>query len=99
MEFRRIQTSGRKLRSANLLLMVLPAGALRSRYGLTVSRKVGNAVQRNRVKRWLREIVRHLPAPAAGSWELVFIPHASAVRAGFQALKVEVVDLYRRIGR
>ena len=82
--------------------MVLPAASAAgagSRYGLTVSRKVGNAVQRNQVKRGLREILRLMPAPATGVWDLVFSPHSSAVKAGFHLLKSEVQDLYRRISR
>jgi len=55
--------------------------ALRARVGITVSSKVGGAVVRNRVKRKLREAIRHEIAtlPAV---DLVLVARASAVRAG-----------------
>ena len=55
--------------------------ALRARVGITVSSKVGGAVVRNRVKRRLREAIRHEIAtlPAV---DLVLVARASAVRAG-----------------
>lgn len=113
-DFRRIQGSGRKVRSTHLLLLALPRrrapttqqtvslGAVPvvdCRFGLTVSRKVGNAVTRNRIKRWLREAIRHLPPPARGPWDLVLIPHAEAINAGYHALVQEVADLWQRVAR
>ena len=67
--------------------------------GQAVSRKVGNAVQRNRVKRWIREVVRAVPPPAGGPWDFVFIPRSSAVDVGLAVLSGEVADLYRRVAR
>ena len=60
-----------------------PAGA---RVGLTVSSKVGNAVVRNRIKRKLREAVRHELAelPAV---DLVLVARASAGEATVAALR------------
>lgn len=48
--------------SRHFILFVLPNGAERSRLGVTLSRKVGNAVARNRARRRLREAFRHAPA-------------------------------------
>lgn len=70
-----------------------------SRVGLTVSRKVGGAVTRNRVKRWLREAVRAIPGPRGGPWDLVVIPRAEAADAGLLVLQGEIADLYARIAR
>jgi ribonuclease P protein component len=62
-----------------------------------VSRKVGKAVQRNQVKRWLREILRQVPPPRQGPWDLVLIPNAKATEAGFFVLKEEVTGLFRKV--
>lgn len=79
--------------------MVSPGAGPTSRVGLTVSRKVGNAVTRNRVKRWLREAVRAVPEPAAGPWDLVLIPRPEAAVAGLAALRAEVGSLFSRVSR
>jgi len=42
-----------------IVMKVLPNGLTVSRFGLSVSKKVGIAVVRNKVKRRLREIIRH----------------------------------------
>ena len=66
---------------------VLPASSFGSeegsRFGITVSRKVGNAVTRNRVKRWLREAIRHERDGLDGG-DVVFIAHPQAATAGEQ---------------
>lgn len=57
-DFRRIQRKGQKWKSHDLLFLYLPNKEDRVRIGLVVSKKVGNAVVRNKAKRWLREIFR-----------------------------------------
>ncbi|MFN7142339.1 MAG: ribonuclease P protein component [Myxococcota bacterium] len=94
-----MQGTGRRIRSPHLLLVVGRGAEPVSRVGLTVSRKVGNAVTRNRVKRWLREAVRAVPGPRAGPWDLVLIPRPEAAEAGFVALSAEVADLFARVAR
>lgn len=66
-EFRRCQQAGRRLHTAHFVLVVYGRGdAEPARLGLTVSRRVGNAVARNRMKRLLREAFRTSPS----SWPL-----------------------------
>ncbi|MES2643735.1 MAG: ribonuclease P protein component [Myxococcota bacterium] len=94
-----MQKSGRKIRSPHLLLVVCRGADPESRVGWTVSRKVGGAVTRNRVKRWLREVVRAIPGPREGPWDLVLIPRPEAGDAGLLVLQAEVADLFARISR
>jgi ribonuclease P protein component len=61
-EFQDIQGNGRRVFTRNFVLMLLAREASEerpsARLGVTVSRRVGNAVQRNRAKRLIREAFR-----------------------------------------
>ena len=50
----------------------------RSRVGITVSRRVGNAVVRNRIKRWVREFTRRRMGSLPRVWDVVIIARRSA---------------------
>ena len=67
------------------------------RIGFTVSKKVGNAVERNRVRRRLREMVRlSQAAPLQPGHDYVLIGRRAALRMPFERL---VDDFSRAIGR
>lgn len=57
-EFIEVQQRGRRLFSGELLVLALDSGGPCPRIGITVSSRVGNAVLRNRLKRWIREAWR-----------------------------------------
>lgn len=78
-------------------MLYLPGEEPCSRVGFTVSRKVGCAVVRNRVKRWLREAVRHELVALGGAWDVVFIARPSAAERGAVGLREQVADTFRRM--
>jgi ribonuclease P protein component len=69
------------------------------RVGITASRKVGNAVARNRVRRRLREAARLvLPACAAQGRDYVLVGRAATLHRPFPALLEDLQAALRRLG-
>lgn len=88
-EFEACYASGVRVSQRHLVLYLLsrPEGS-RSRLGVSVSRKVGDAVTRNRVKRRLKEIFRKSREPLAGfASEVVVNARPSAARALYRDLE------------
>ena len=68
------------------------------RVGFTVSRKVGNAVVRNRVRRRLREVARQIiPGQAQAGLDYVLVGRQGALKRDFAVLKDELVEALRRL--
>lgn len=53
------------------------------RYGITVSKKIGKAVVRNRIRRLIRESFRYLEPYTKNGYELVFVARSAAASAKF----------------
>ena len=98
-EFARVRTEGRTVRGGLMLLGVLEVETEPAfRVGLVTSRRVGGAVERNRVRRRLREIVRrHQHELRAGFW-MVIVTRSSAARVSAAELEMEWRKLARRAG-
>jgi len=82
--------------SGLVVMKALPNGLTWSRYGFSISRRVGKAVVRNRVKRLFREILRS--APVEPGWDIVFIARSPAAGADFASLEKSVQGLLSQAG-
>lgn len=92
-EFLRVQSQGRKYVGHWLVFLYLKEEGVPCRLGITVSRRVGGAVVRNRVKRRIREIFRQNPALVEGLGALVVIARRSAREASFSDLEQDFFRL------
>jgi ribonuclease P protein component len=66
-----------------------------ARLGVTVSSRVGNAVVRNRMKRWIREYVRRHKGELPGG-EAVIVAKTSAAAAEHRAIDADLERLFER---
>ena len=77
-----------------VVLRALPNRLALSRYGFSVSKRVGKAVTRNRVKRLLREILRVMPLKPG--CDIVFIARPAVATADYVTLKGVIEGLLSR---
>ena len=102
-QFLAVAAGGRRLGGKHFLFFVHrqetgPSSvAGEARFGITVTRKIGNAVIRNRVKRIVREGCRRSAALFPAGLDLVIVARPSAASAGSAEAADEIAQLARRI--
>jgi ribonuclease P protein component len=89
-----VYQQGKVWANSLLVMKAMPNGLSLSRYGFSVTKKVGKAVQRNRLKRLLREIMR-LQSLRSG-WDIVFIVRSIAVNSDYHQLEMAATNLLAR---
>jgi ribonuclease P protein component len=100
-DFLRVQ-AGRRCAMPGFVLQVAPLPSdvhvSAIRVGFTVSRKVGNAVTRNRARRRLREVARLvIPGRARSDLDYVLVARQAAVGRDFAALQRELLEALKRL--
>jgi len=96
-EFVTLSKSGRRIQNEHFIAIFAVARHGRSRLGITVTKKVGKAVERNRIKRFVREFFRLNRHLYSGKWDINII--AKRQIAGVSAEKVyrALQDIFDRI--
>ena len=98
-DFQRLYEHGSSHRSQSVVLVYERFDGRSFRGAVVASRKVGKAVQRNRAKRWLREVHRLLQSRCQlEGVHLVLIARRSAPTAGFHQIREEVSRMYEHAG-
>jgi ribonuclease P protein component len=96
-QFRKIYKEGVKYFDNLFVLYVLPNNTQETRIGLTVTKKVGISVQRNRIKRLIREVFRSLSEIAPGN-DLVIIARKAALNLKYSQVQASLNRLLYRAG-
>jgi len=92
-EYDAVYREGRRRSSREFTIFVRPNGLDLSRFGWSIKKALGNAVQRNPIRRRLREILRLHRQEIAPGWDIVIHPRSSAATADFSALTQELLKL------
>ena len=87
------------VRSSRLLVLrSLRTGRPETRIGLSTPRTLGGAVQRNRVRRRLRELMRERHETIGAGWDLLLIARPEAASASHSELRAALGSLLERSG-
>ncbi len=88
---------GLRVSRPGLVLLVRPNGGAGVRYGITVTKRIGNAVVRNRMKRRFRELIRELlPLHGLAQHDHVVIGREGGVERDFARLREELLGALAR---
>ena len=93
-QFAAVYEGGDSRANKLLVLRALPNGLGTTRCGFAVSKRVGNAVVRNRVKRRLRACIQMMPIEPG--WDIVLVARMAASTADYHSLEAAARDLLRR---
>lgn len=95
--FRRLYRSSGQANSC-LVLYARKNRTAANRVGITVSKKLGKAVVRNRVRRRIREVYRLNEDRFAPGWDIVIVARSRAVDVSFQKLTDSLLSLADKAG-
>lgn len=90
MEIQKVMREGRRIRTVHLDVRAIASALGHPRLGVVVPRYSGSAVDRNRLKRRLRELVRIRLLPQARSVDVIIRARPDAYGVSFDALEADI---------
>jgi ribonuclease P protein component len=97
-DVRRVYDEGQSWTHPLLVVVARPNGLDFCRVGVTASRRVGNAVARNRAKRLLREAARRLYPQFGAGWDVMLIARASILKVKEPQVEKALASLLKQAG-
>lgn len=97
-DFRQAYKWGKSIVNPYLVLYYQKNKRQEYRIGFSVSKKVGKAVVRNRVKRKLREICRLHQDIFPYGYDIIFVARVRANNASYQVIEKHLLDLVKKMG-
>ncbi|MEE3467752.1 MAG: ribonuclease P protein component [Eubacterium sp.] len=94
-EFQKVYRGGRSRANRDLVMYVVKGDSGPSRYGFSVSKKVGNSVQRHRVTRLFREVVRRYDASVIEGCRIIIIARPTVKDKGLDEISEAIAGLYK----
>jgi ribonuclease P protein component len=92
-EFRHVFSTGNKKTGKYILVYMMPGQQEDNRLGIVIKKEIGNAVQRNKIKRILREIWRNSCNKLIIGYDVVILVRKKIIYARFSEVETELVKL------
>lgn len=95
-DFKRVRQSGKSYAHPLLVLVKQSNELVITRVAVSAGRSVGNAVQRNRAKRLIREVTRAIIPSITPGWDLILLARQSISKATYRQVRVALLSLLQR---
>jgi ribonuclease P protein component len=96
-EYRNVYSRGKSFADRYLVIYFLANNLEFCRFGFTVSKKVGNAVTRNRIRRLLKEACRLNNNVFSGGFDLVLVARRSIVSLEYVQVEESLLKLLKKV--
>lgn len=97
-EFQRLRVEGQPWSGRLVVIRVLANQHDEVRLGIVASKRLGNAVKRNRARRLIREAMRRLCPRLRPGWDVVVIARAPILAVSMPQVEIDLEHLLRRAG-
>lgn len=95
-EFRKVYGEGRYYVEKYLVMYLVKNGSDVNRVGFSVSKKVGNSVVRNRLRRYMKEVYRHMNSNVKQGFDIVFTGRVGSAEADYRAIEKNMLSVLKR---
>lgn len=97
-DFRRLYYRGKSKASDTLVTYAMKKRGGSCKYGITTSKKIGNAVSRNRSRRVIRAAYSVLEPSIVGSWDFVFVARSKTSKVKMQNVLEDMKKHFMALG-
>jgi len=97
-DFRRLYYRGESRASRTLVTYAMKSRGKKCRYGITTSKKIGNAVERNRSRRVIRAAFFELEPEICGAWDFVFVARGLTSKVKMQEVLKDMENHFKEMG-
>ncbi|MCD6516611.1 MAG: ribonuclease P protein component [Candidatus Aminicenantes bacterium] len=98
-EFSLIYKKGNRYRGKYFIIIYLPNGGSQSRLAVVAGKKIGNAVKRNKAKRWIKALYRRNKNLLEDSTDLIFIAKENIFKAPWKNLQKDYAKAIEHINQ
>lgn len=95
-QFNYVYKSGEHFSGEHIVLYVVSSKTKNIKVGLAVTRKIGHAVVRNRVRRRLREIIKKQVPNLKQNYNIIVVARENVINASFEKLTNEFIKLIKK---
>ncbi|NLY77125.1 MAG: ribonuclease P protein component [Tissierellia bacterium] len=94
-DFKKVYKYGKSYYNRNLVMYIKKNGLDYTRVGFTVTKKIGNSVVRNKIRRRIKEIVRQNFISVKEGYDIILVPKKNVVDINFQELESAVFHIFK----